>query len=86
MLSTLGLSHNLSLLNDMLFLTLSEPQVLPALVCFCDAGGKEKGAEDKRHDPTVNKGSLHLISQAGSQSQGGYKVICEERETKEASL
>lgn len=61
-------------------------QVLPALVCFCDAGDKEEGAKDKRHDPTVNKGSLHLISQGGSQIQGGLEVICEERRTKDAWL
>lgn len=65
MMNILALSCNPSLLNVTMGLhAVSYPllgsQVVPALVCFYKAGGEEK---EERHEPTINQGSLYLISQ-----------------------
>lgn len=84
MMNILGLSHNPSLLNVIMNLhTVSYPllgsQVVPVLVCFCDAGGKEEGEKWANNQ----QGALHLISQAfWSQGELG-EVVCGERRIKD---
>lgn len=83
-MNILGLSHNPSLLNVILIshavsYPLLESQVAPALICFCDAGGK--GERGQEAGPNNQQGVSPLHCQ-GSQSQGGLEFTHEDRGTK----